>query len=185
MKWVVIVLGVLLAAVAIVFVVGSLLPRDHVAGSSIVVRQPRDSVWHAVRDLASLPSVWNELLTSQRTTDTAGREVWEQKMKNGFTMRLIVTEDRPPERLEMTIDAPPDAPFGGTWTYEVTPADGGTKLTVTERGYVNSPLFRFMSRFIFGHHATQDGYLKAMGKKLGEDVTPTHATIPTLATSNK
>jgi hypothetical protein len=89
-------------------------------------------------------------------------------------MRLIVTEDAPPHRLVMTIDAPPDATFGGTWTYEVTPADGGTKLTVTERGYINNALFRFMSRFIFGYHSTQDGYLKAMGAKFGEQVQPSH-----------
>ena len=184
MRWVLIIAGTLLGLGVIVFVVGSLLPREHVAGSSIVVRQPRDTVWRAVRDLANLPTFWNELITSQRATDAQGREVWEQKMKNGFTMRLIVTEDRPPERLVMTIDAPPDAPFGGTWTYEVAPADGGARLTVTERGYINSPLFRFMSRFIFGYHATQEGYLKAMGKKLGEDVTPTRATIPALVTSN-
>ena len=173
MKWVLMIVGVLVALVAIALIVGSLLPRDHVAGSSIVLRQPRDSVWRAVRDLANLPGIWSELVSSQRAMDVDGREVWEQKMKNGFTLRLIVTEEVPPQRLVMTIDAPPDAPFGGTWSYEVAPADGGTtQLTVTERGYVNSPLFRFMSRFMFGYHATQEGYLKAMGRKFGEDVTP-------------
>ena len=29
-----------------------------------------------------------------------------------------------------------------------------------------------MSRFVFSHHATIDAYLTALGKKLGESVTP-------------
>jgi len=174
MKWALIIVGALIGVIVIVLVIGALLPRDHVAGSSIVLSQPRDTVWRAVRDLAGTPGWWMELVTSQRATDASGqgREVWEQKLKNGFTMRLIVTEDAPPSRLVTTIDAPPDAPFGGTWTYEVAPTDGGTRLTVTERGYINNPLFRFMSRFIFGYYATQEGYLKALGRKLGQDVQP-------------
>ena len=174
MKWVLVIVGGLVALVVIVLVVGALLPRDHVAGSSVVLRQPADSVWRAVRDVAGVTSWWPDVVSSQRVADSAGREIWEQKLKNGFAMRLIVTEDVPPRRLVMTIDASADAPFGGRWTYELSPADGGTRLAVTEAGYVNNPLFRVMSRFVFGYHATQDGYLKALGKKLGADVQPVH-----------
>lgn len=178
MKWVLIIVGVLVALGVVVFVVGVLLPRDHVAGSSVVLRQPADAVWRTVRDMSGITSWWPEVLSSQRLADSAGREIWEQKLKNGFAMRLIVTEDVPPRRLVMTIDAPPDAPFGGTWTYEVSAVAGGTRLAVTEAGYVNNPLFRFMSTFVFGHHATQDGYLRALGKKLGADVQPVHQPQP-------
>ena len=174
MKWVLIAAAVLAGVIAVVFLIGSLLPRDHVAGSSVVLRQPPDTIWRLVRDQGALPSWWSEITSSQRQTDAGGREVWEQKMKNGFDMRLIVTEEAPPNKLVMTIDAPADAPFGGKWTYEVAGADGGTRLTLTEAGYVNNPLFRFMSKFIFGHHASQDKFLKAIAQKYGEDVTPVH-----------
>jgi hypothetical protein len=172
MKWLLIVAGGLLAVVVLVFLVGALLPREHVAGSAVMIRQPRDTVWRTVRDLAAVPAWWREVASSQRSADSAGREVWEQKLKNGFTMRLIVTAETPPGRLLTTIDAPADAPFGGTWTYELTDVDGGTRVVVTERGYINNPLFRFMSRFLFGYHATQEGYLRALGAKLGEPVEP-------------
>ena len=175
MKWVLIAVAVLVGLVAVMFLVGALLPRDHVAGSSVVLRQPPDTVWRTVRDVGAVPSWWTEITSSLRQSDGSNQEIWEQKMKNGFAMRLVVTEDRPPTKLVMTIDAAADAPFGGKWTYEVSPAEGGTRLSVTEAGFVNSPLFRFMSKFIFGHHATQDGFLKAIGRKFGEDVTPVHA----------
>ena len=50
-------------------------------------------------------------------------------------------------------------PFGGTWTYRIVPAAAGSELTITEDGEVYNPIFRFMSRFVFGHTATIDGFL--------------------------
>ena len=50
-------------------------------------------------------------------------------------------------------------PFGGTWTYRIAPASGGSTLTITEDGEVYNVIFRFMSRFVFGHYATLDGFL--------------------------
>ena len=60
-------------------------------------------------------------------------------------------------------------PFEGTWTYEFTPSHQETELTVTEDGEVYNPLFRFVSRFVIGHTATIDAYLKALRSKLRED----------------
>ena len=56
--------------------------------------------------------------------------------------------------------ADPKLPFGGTWTYRIAPAAGGSDLTITEDGEVYNVFFRFMSRFVFGHHATMDGFIK-------------------------
>jgi hypothetical protein len=33
-------------------------------------------------------------------------------------------------------------PFVGTWTFEVSPEDGASRLTITEHGEVYHPLFR-------------------------------------------
>jgi hypothetical protein len=57
-------------------------------------------------------------------------------------------------------------PFGGTWTYELKAADRGTALTIREDGEVYNPVFRFVSRYVFGHYATLDGYLKALETRL-------------------
>ena len=65
--------------------------------------------------------------------------------------------------------ADPTLPFGGTWTYIVKAAPAGSTLTITEDGFVSNPLFRFMSRFVFGHYATIDTYLKNVAKKFNEE----------------
>jgi hypothetical protein len=60
-------------------------------------------------------------------------------------------------------------PFGGTWTFEVTPiGDGGSVVRITEDGEVYNPVFRFVSRYFMGYTATIDSYLKALGAKFGE-----------------
>ena len=61
-------------------------------------------------------------------------------------------------------------PFGGTWTYRVAPAPaGGSQLTITEDGEVYNVVFRFMSRFVFGHYATLDAFLEDVKKRSLEE----------------
>jgi hypothetical protein len=78
-------------------------------------------------------------------------------------------ESDPPRRLVRRI-VPTGRPFGGAWTIELAPEAGGTVVTVTENGEVTSPVFRFVSRFVVGHAATIEGYLRALGRRLGGDV---------------
>jgi hypothetical protein len=77
----------------------------------------------------------------------------------------------PPRRLIGRI-ADPSLPFGGSWTYDVVREGAGSRVMITEDGVVRNPVFRFMSRFVFGHHATQEAYLRALGRKFGHDATP-------------
>ena len=174
MKWVLIVVAGLVGLIALMALVGAFLPRDHRATSTISVRQPPDSVWKTVRDLGGITAWWHEAQESVRLPDKDGHEAWRQKV-GGFDMPLVVLESQPPRRLVTKIDSPPGAAFGGTWTYELTPEGGGTRLSVTEAGWIANPIFRFMSRFLFGYYGSLDGYLKALGKKYGETVTPAHS----------
>ena len=59
-----------------------------------------------------------------------------------------------------------EAQFGGTWTIEIAPVDGGSTISITEDGWVASPIFRFISLYIIGHYATLDGLLKKVAKEL-------------------
>ena len=83
---------------------------------------------------------------------------WVEHGSNGDIAFESVERD-PPRRLVTRI-ADRSLPFGGTWTYELTPAGSGTRLRITEHGEVFNPVFRFMSRFVFGHTATIDRFLK-------------------------
>ena len=156
--------------------IGSMVSRDHCATSTISLHQPPDSVWKVVRDIGGLPSWFPAMQRSERLPDRDGREVWRQKMSS-FDVPIIVKESTPPRRLVTEIDAATGAAFGGTWTYELTPeaAEGGTRISVTEAGWIANPIFRFLSRFVFGYYGSLDGYLKALGARFGETVRPSHS----------
>lgn len=174
MKWLLYGIGGVVALVLLVALVGALLPREHVATSRITLRQPPDTVWKVVRDLGGITAWWPDLKQAERAPDQGGREVWRHTMKDGYAMALVVRESQPPGWLVTEIDSPAGAPFGGSWTYQLAPADGGSRVSVTERGWIANPIFRFMARVVFGYHGTLDSYLKALGRKFGEEVAPTH-----------
>jgi hypothetical protein len=46
----------------------------------------------------------------------------------------------------------------------------GTRVTITERGFVTNPIYRVMSRFVFGYHGAQEDFLRALGRWFGQDV---------------
>lgn len=174
MKWVLIAVGGIIGLAALMAVVGALLPRDHRATSTVTLRQPPDSVWKVVRDFGGVAAWWPEMKQAERLPDRDGHEVWRQKI-GGFDVPLVVLEAVAPRKLVTKIDSSAGAAFGGTWTYELTAADGGTRISVTEAGWIANPIFRFMSRFLFGYYGSLDGYLKHLGKRFGEDVIPEHS----------
>jgi uncharacterized protein YndB with AHSA1/START domain len=180
LKWILIVVGALLAVVLVTMLVGAFMPREHVAASFITLRQPPDSVWQVVRDLGAAPEWWSGLESSQRASleSEGGQERWIQKMKSGSELPILVVREDPPRLLVTRIDVPDDATFGGTWTYEIEPADGGSRVTVTENGFINNLLFRFLSNTVLGMHGTMDAYLRALGSRFGEDVLPQHVVGP-------
>lgn len=174
MKWVLIAIGGVLGLVILIALIGAFVPREHRATSSVSLHQPPDSVWRVVRDLGGITAWWPEIKESARQPDQDGHEVWRQKM-SGFDVPLVVMESTPPRRLVTKIDARAGAAFGGTWTYELTGDSGGTRISVTEAGWIGNPIFRFLSRFVFGYYGSLDGYLKALGKRFGESVQPVHS----------
>ena len=174
MKWVLVVLGAVLGLVALMALIGAVVPREHRATSTVTLHQPPDSVWRVVRDLGGVPAWWPEIKESVRRPDQNGREAWRQKM-SGWDVPLIVIDATPGRRLVTQIDTSAGGAFGGTWTYELAPDSAGTRISVTEAGWIGNPIFRFLSRFIFGYYGSLDGYLTALGKRFGEEVEPEHS----------
>ena len=111
MKWVLIAVGGLVVLIVLVVVVGALLPREHVATSTVTIRQPPETVWAVVRDLGRVSAWWPAITRVERLPDKDGHEVWRHVTKQGFAMPLLVIEARAPQRLVTQIDSPKGAPF--------------------------------------------------------------------------
>jgi uncharacterized protein YndB with AHSA1/START domain len=170
MRWLLIVLAAVAAVVLLVVVIGMLLPPEHTARSHSAIHAPPDSVWRALTDVEAFPSWRTDVSQVERVTMPNGRRAWREIGKNGtITFEEVAAE--PPRRLVARI-ADPTLPFGGSWTYDVAPESAGSRLTITENGVVRNPVLRFMSRFVFGHHATQEAYLRALARKFGHETSP-------------
>jgi hypothetical protein len=68
-------------------------------------------------------------------------------------------------------------PFGGTWTIAFMPVPEGTQVRIEENGEIKNVLFRFLARFAFGYTASMESYLRDLGRKFGEEVTPQPASV--------
>ncbi len=170
MKWALIILAIVLVAAGIVLLIGSRLPVAHVATMRATYRQSPDAVWSAITNVAAYPSWRSDVKRIEVLTQEPGRMRWVEDGSDG-RITFEVVESTPTTSHVVRI-ADPDLPFGGSWTYTLTPTANGTELRITERGEVRNALYRFMSRFVLGHTATIEKYLAALGAHFGEVVTP-------------
>ena len=173
MRWVLGIAGVFVVLIAIVLVVGALLPKAHVASRSARYAAPPDTLWASLTNARAFPTWRTDVTRVETLPDENGQRGWREHGKNGVIPYRVV-ETVAPRRLVTRI-ADPKLPFGGTWTYDLTPDGVGTRLTITEHGEVYNPVFRFVSRFFMGYTSTMDGVLRALGTKHGETVTPESA----------
>jgi hypothetical protein len=158
------VVAVLVAAVLVMLAMASRLPRAHVAAQSIVIHRQADEVYGAIASVAAAPSWRPEVTRVELLPPEHGRPHFREYSKHG-AVTYEVTEQQPPHRFATRI-VDRDLGYSGSWTYTLTPEGSGTRLEIREEGEVPNLLFRFMSRYVFGHTATIDRYLAALSKHL-------------------
>lgn len=172
MRILLMVLGVLVALVLLVVLVGWLLPVGHRATREATLRVSPARLFALLTTPADFPN-WRtgvkriELLPR----DLGGPQQFREVSGQGTILYTIARAV--PDRELVTQIADRSLPYGGGWTYELIPAGAdSTTLRITENGEIYNPLFRFVSRFILGYHASLDRYLQDVGKHFGQDVAP-------------
>jgi uncharacterized protein YndB with AHSA1/START domain len=170
MKWIAILIGVIVLIGMIVYAFGATLPVQHTASRSVKLSSPPEAVWAAVADPARYTSWRKDVSAVDILPPHDGRTAWRET-SGGQRITFEITESDMPRRLVTTI-ADKGLPFGGSWEYMIEPAETGSTLTITERGEVYNPIFRFVSRYIMGQTKTIDSYLTALAAKLGDRYTP-------------
>lgn len=164
MKILLISASALFAIIAISVVVGFLLPKRHIATRSAFIAQPCADVFK----LISGPPVWRDDVSGwKELPPTDGLYTWNETTKNGDMITYQRVRSEPPHVLVTRI-ADPSLPYGGTWTLAFEEINGGTLLRITEDGEVRNPIFRFMSRFVFGHASTIEKYLTNLSAHYGQ-----------------
>jgi uncharacterized protein YndB with AHSA1/START domain len=161
------VVGVLVGLVAAIAIIGLLLPRDHVASRSATFAAGPDVVFAAIADVGAYAAWRTSLSGVEMLAPVDGRARWVE-VSGGDRIAMEQVERDAPRRLVTRI-ADPDLPFGGTWTFDLAPEAGGTRLTITERGEIRHPIFRALARFVFGYGATIETFLDELRARLERD----------------
>jgi len=164
------IVAALVVLVGIMALIGSTLPKTHAVSRSIVLQKSPQDVYAAIRDFGSHPKWRDDVKQIDVETSQGGPVYFREVAKHG-TVNYELTEDIPAERMVTRI-RDTDLGYSGQWTYQLTPENGGTRLTITEDGEVSNVLFRFMSRYIFGQASTIETYLTSLAKHFGEQATP-------------
>ena len=169
---VVVILGIiagLALLVGVVALIGSRLPRTHVAARSIVLHRSPQDVYKVVRDFGSAPKWRTDVKHVEVDMRADGQVYFREDGANGVVNYELV-KDVPGEQIVTRI-RDRDLGYSGQWTYTFAADGGGTRVTIREDGDVSNVLFRFMSRYVFEHTATMDSYLTSLATHFGEDVS--------------
>jgi uncharacterized protein YndB with AHSA1/START domain len=163
-RWILIAVVATVLLVGVTALAGMALPKDHRASRTVSLAADPAAVFAVVSDFLAYPQ-WRSDVKSVVLDRPAGvgAIVHEDGANGPIPYRVEVFD--PPARLVLRI-ADASLPFGGTWTYELKNAGGGTELTLTEDGEVYNPIFRVMQQVFFSPYATIDTYLADLEKRL-------------------
>ncbi len=118
--------------------VGASRPRDHEVSRTVVLPMPPAELFPILEDVEAFPC-WRSNVDRIEVLGATPLRFVEHG--DGEAITYAVEERVAGERLVVRIDD--DAlPWGGGWTYELVPNQGGTTLTITERGFVDGVVLR-------------------------------------------
>lgn len=172
MKWVLIAIGALFLLVSIMGIVGALLSKKHSVAVRSRFRASPSAVFRIITDFAKLPEWRSDVKSVEILPPSPGGHAMYREFGKHGKITYEIVESVEPERLVARI-ADVGLPFRGAWTFSIESDPAGSRVTITERGEIDNPIFRFLSRYVFGQSGTLVAYLRGLGRKLGEeDVTP-------------
>jgi uncharacterized protein YndB with AHSA1/START domain len=151
----------------LVYLAGTRIAESHQATVQRTVQAPPDAVWTAITGVEDFPSWRAGVEQVERLEPRNGLPVWRERGSSGeLTIQVVYLE--PPQRMVARV-IDPAGDFGGTWTYDLAPGEGGgTQVTITEDGEIYNPIFRVVARFITGYEATMESYLDALAAHVGQ-----------------
>ncbi len=166
MRWVLYAVIGLGGLVAVVALVGVMLPKGHQASRTATYTASPEIVFGVIADVEHYPD-WRAVSKVELLPDDGQGKRFREHGDNGVITYRIETSDKPVTMRVRIADT--SLAFGGTWTYQLSPAPGGgTSLKITEDGEVYNPIFRFMSKFFFSPTATIEKVQAGLARKLGE-----------------
>ncbi len=162
MVWVLLCLGLVGCGILIMFLAGSLLPRETIVSRTLQLGKTREEVWKLITDFPG-QTKWRSRIKRIEKIDS---NKWREIYKGGREVILETKERREPELLLRELKGKDG--IKGTWTVEIAKAADGCWVTVTEKGEIRNPFFRFVGRYIIRRASHVECYLRDLARHFGE-----------------
>ncbi len=157
-------IGLIVVAGLVFYLVGRSLPEKHTSRFSITLPVPPATVWAVITDYPKMPDWWPAVKAIRLETRPDG-EVWTWNQDSrGREIAFRTIGEKAPQHLVREIVGD-NLPFGGTWTFDLAPEASGTKLTLTEDGFIKPPLFRFIGTYFIGLDKTMKDFSTNLQKR--------------------
>jgi hypothetical protein len=153
MRILVLKVAALVLLVALVALIGWLLPATREGRAEVVISAPPDQILAVIADVEAQPE-WRAVGTVTRTADG-----WEEVTARGERISFVA-EEMTAARIRLSFSS--DAGYAGEWEARLDPVEGGTRISVVERATMPSPLGRIIARFMFDPDAFATMYLAAL-----------------------
>ena len=148
---------------AAAYVVGTQLPEEHTATASGIVQATPTRVWELITDFTVQQS-WRKgplILVRGPVRQANGEPCW---LEGWLLAKLTLCEvDSQPDRKRVVRTLGASLPFGSTWTYDLSPNDpdgSTTRLAMTQQSSLESPLERFIGRYVLRQNTSTEQYLR-------------------------
>ncbi len=146
MTWLLIIGGVLVALVAIPFVVGMTLSAPFEFKADRTINYPPEAVWAAPNDFQSILMSGRQCRGTESIESEGGLLAWREDMGPSVATIETLESDEPRRVVRRLSDSV--VPMTMRCEYTITPTENGCKLSVVvdgtiERGTWHVPLFRF------------------------------------------
>jgi hypothetical protein len=157
-----------IATVAVIAIIGSQLPPAHVVSRSVVLRRSTSEIYSVIRAVDNSPSWRTDISRVEMLGEVNGRLRYMEHGSDGAVTYELV-EDVPDQKVVTRI-VDEGLGYSGSWSTELKQDGDKTLVTITENGEVSNVIFRFLSRYVFGHTSSIDNYLTSLAKHFGETV---------------
>lgn len=141
---------------------GLFLPDEYVTVVSGVIDAEPEALYETLADVDRQGN-WRPGVTEVTPVDSMPDTPTILVVSGGTELVLTRTEARPPQRVVWEVVPSKKHVFQGMWAYELREEGAGrTRVTVTERGIIDSPFARGVTHALFG----VDQYARASIKTL-------------------
>lgn len=163
----ILVVGIVIVPVAI----GSGIPPDHRARVRTRLSAPPEAVYGTIADVGRWPEWIPGYGPIRPLPPRRGHPTFESRADDRTFLVYEVVESDAPSHLRMSFDST-NGRLRATWAFAIRGDASGTVVDIVEDARTNSPVLRFVLRYVVGYEIGIRGFARALERRFGSNEAP-------------